>query len=86
MKKEKKQALNKKDLISLLMTEVTELTESRFHVCWASDDSGNHIEIQLENHDDSTKVRKFIDKNYSSHRIIIVKIPQGFLKDSKEVS
>ena len=82
MKKEKKQALSKKDFIPLLMTDVTELTESRFHVCWSSDDGGEHIEIQLENHDDSTKVRKFIDKSYSLHRIIIMNVPDGFLKEA----
>ena len=81
MKKEKKQALNKKDLISLLMTDVTELTESRFLVHLTSDDGGNHIEIQLENHDDSSKVRNFIDKNYPSQRIIIMNVPEGFLKE-----
>jgi hypothetical protein len=81
MKKEKKTSLNKKDLIALMMSDVAELTESRFLVHLTSDDGGNHIEIQLENNDDSSKVRNFIDKNYSSQRIIIMNVPEGFLKE-----
>ena len=81
MKKEKKPPINKKDLISLMMSDVAELTEGRFLVVWSSDDGGNHIEIQLESHDDSAKVRNFIDKNYCSRRIIIMNVPEGFLKE-----
>ena len=66
-------------LISLLMSDLPDLTDSAFNVIKAADDGGNHIEIQLECHEDSLKVRNFIDKNYPSRRIIIMNVPEGFL-------
>ena len=67
--------------ISLVMTDLVDLTAGAFKVKLATDDWGSHIEIQLEAHGDSSKVRKFIDKNYPSRRIIIMNVPPGFLKD-----
>jgi hypothetical protein len=73
--------ITRKDLIPLMMSDVTDLTDDNFLVKEASDDGGSHIEIQLEEHSDSSKVRKFMDKNYPAHRIIIMNVPQGYLND-----
>ena len=61
------------------MSDLTDLTEDSFNVIQASDDLGNHIEVQIENHDDTKKIRKFFDKTYYQKRIIILKVPPGFL-------
>ena len=68
-------------VVSLLMSDLPDLTEGAFKVVKAADDGGNHIEVQLEHHEDSSKVRNFIDKNYSLRRIIIMNVPEGFLKE-----
>ena len=65
--------------ISLLMSDLPDLTDGAFSVIKATDDGGHHIEIQLEHHKDSLKVRNFIDKNYASLRIIIMNVPIGYL-------
>lgn len=61
------------------MSDLVDLTEDPFNVIQASDDSGNHIEVQIENHSDAGKIRKFFDKTYQEKRIIILKVPPGFL-------
>jgi len=81
MKKEKNEAVNKSDLVSLIMTDLANLTDGRFHACWATDDWGNHLELQVEDHSSSEKIRKFMNKHYSARRIIIVNVPPDFLKE-----
>jgi hypothetical protein len=71
--------IRKDDLISLIMSDLVDLTEDSFNVIQASDDSGNHIEVQVENHDDASKIRKFFDKTGYQKRIIILKVPPGYL-------
>ena len=81
MKKEKNEAVNKSDLVSLIMTDLPELTDGRFHVCWATDGLGNHLELQLEDHTSSEKIKKFMNKHYPTRRIIIMNVPSDFLKE-----
>jgi len=61
------------------MSDIVDLTEGPFDVKLASDGGGNHIEIQIEKHEDSGKIRDFLNKNYSQRRIIILLVPSGYL-------
>tara|TARA_B100000073_G_C23291686_1_gene394841 strand:- start:271 stop:471 length:201 start_codon:yes stop_codon:yes gene_type:complete len=63
------------------MSDLPDLTDGAFKVIKASDCGGFHIEIQLECHQDSPKVRNFVDKNYPKRRIIIMNVPSGFFKE-----
>ena len=59
---------------------MVDLTDGPFDVRLASDGGGNHIEIQIEKHADAEKVREFLNKTYSQRRIIILKVPSGYLQ------
>ena len=65
--------------ISLIKSDLPDLTEGAFNVIKTSDGGGNHIEVQLEHHQDSLKVRNFMNKNYASCRIIIMNVPEGYI-------
>lgn len=68
-----------KDIAELVKSDVIDLTEGPFHVDIQTDDGGAHIVVQLEFHQDSQKILGFLANNYSSTRIIVMKIPEGSL-------
>tara|TARA_R100000664_G_C2752970_1_gene140331 strand:+ start:684 stop:908 length:225 start_codon:yes stop_codon:yes gene_type:complete len=70
-----------KDIVELIKCDIPDLTEGPFRVNIESDDGGSHITIFIEFHNDCQKVRNFVDRNYKK-RIIIKKVPEGFLKNT----
>ena len=68
-----------KDIVELLKCDIPDLTEGPFRVAVESDDGGSHITVSLEFHEDCQEIRKFLDVNYKN-RIILKKVPDGFLK------
>jgi hypothetical protein len=63
------------------MSDLVDLTEGAFKVKTATDDLGVHIEVLLEAPKGVDKIRKFFNKTYPKKRIIIMNVPQGFLKE-----
>jgi len=68
-----------KDIAELIRCDLLDLTEGAFDVQIKSDDAGYHLAVYLESHEDAGSVRKALDNDYKSTRIVIVKIPEGTL-------
>tara|TARA_R110001583_G_scaffold12088_5_gene53844 strand:- start:2349 stop:2582 length:234 start_codon:yes stop_codon:yes gene_type:complete len=76
-----KQSLNKKDVISLVMSDVADHTEGRFSVDFVSDGGGNHIEIRVENHEDAPGVLKVFFPKFHGYRVLVLKVPKDYIED-----
>ena len=72
----------KEELLEKIRSEVVDITDGPFHVEWASDDGGNHTQILLECHEDSSDIMLMIDKKfYKKHqRILVMLVPPGYLE------
>ena len=76
-----KQSMNKKDIVSLIMSDVADLTEGRFSVDFASDDGGHHIEIRVESPNDASGILKVFFPKFHGHRVLVLKVPKGYIED-----
>ena len=68
----------KDEIMENITVAVVELTDSPFHVRYASDNSGNHIEISIENKKDSEIISKVTEKFHK--RVIVRTCPPGYIK------
>lgn len=69
-----------KDIIELIRVDMPDYTEGPFDIEIASDGGGNHIQISVEEHKDSLNILKtFIDR-YKDQRILVLRVPRGYLK------
>ena len=69
-----------KDIAELVKSDVIDLTEGPFHVDIQTDDGGAHIVVQLEFHQDSQEILRFLGYIYPSTRIMVLKLPAGSLE------
>jgi hypothetical protein len=67
-----------KDITELVKSDVIDLTDGPFCVDIHADDAGAHIAVQLEWHQDSQKILRFLSDSYET-RIVVIKVPEGFL-------
>lgn len=79
--------LRKRDTIELIKADLVNLTEGAFHVEITSDDGGTIIDTMIEDHSNSGEILEYITRNYRDHRIVVTKVPEGWLavfrKDSR---
>ena len=79
--------MRKRDTIELIRADLVDLTEGAFHVEIGSDDGGTLIDVFIEDHSNSGEILKQITSSYSEHRIVLSKVPEGWLevfrKDSR---
>ena len=71
--------LDKKDVESLVIADVIDLTNGCFDVTFESDDSGTHIQVALENHEDAPKIVKHFSTNTLGYKVLVLKVPRGYL-------
>ena len=71
--------LRKKDIESLVIADVVELTDGNFKVSFESDGGGTHIQVAIENHGDAPTLSKHFSLQKYSYRVIILKVPSGYL-------
>ncbi len=58
-------------------------TDGAFDVRIESDDGGTHITIYVEDHDDSSRVLDVFSNRFKDSRIIVMKVPEGSLKNER---
>lgn len=68
-----------KDVIELIRVDMPDHTEGAFDVVIASDDGGSHIEISIEDHRNSLEILRAFSTRFSDQRIIVAKVPEGYL-------
>ena len=71
--------LRKRDIENLVIADVIEITEGAFDVSFESDDSGTHIQVSIEKHDDAHKLTKHFLINQLGYRVLVLKVPPGYL-------
>ena len=71
--------LRKKDIQSLVIADVVDLTDGPFNVSFESDDGGTHIQVSIEKHKDASKIVKHFSKNNLGYTVLVLKVPQGYL-------
>ena len=79
--------LRKKDLLELLKADLVNLTDGAFHVEIGSDGGGTLIDVMIEDHSNSGEILSRITGGHPDHRIVLTKVPEGWLavfrKDSR---
>ena len=73
--------MNKRDIESLIIADVIDLTEGAFDVNFESDDGGTHIQIAIEKHEDAASIVSHFSINAFGYRILVLKVPTGYLDD-----
>ena len=71
-----------KDIIELIRVDMPDHTDGPFDIEIQSDDGGHHIAIIIENHDDAGKILSAFFNRFKEKRIIVMKVPEGFLDKS----
>ena len=71
--------LRKRDIENLVIADVIEFTEGNFQVTFESDDGGMHVQVAIEQHDDAQKLTKHFTLNTHGYRVLILKVPPGYL-------
>ena len=71
--------MKKSDTVELIMVDMPDHTEGAFDVRIESDDGGTHIVIYIEDHSESQKILDSFTKRFQDHRILLMKVPYGFL-------
>ena len=74
-----KATLNKKDILSLIISDVVDLTDGPFDVTFESDDGGTHIQVAIECHKDAQKIVERFKTNAHGYRVLVLKVPDGYL-------
>ena len=69
----------REDIIELIKLDMPDFTEGAFDVTSSSDDGGNHIQISVEVPGDAQAVLNHFSDKYNYTRIIVMKVPEGFL-------
>lgn len=72
--------LSKRDIIELIKCDVVDLTEGAFRVSLDSDDGGTLINVMLEDHSNTQEIMKELDLAYPGQRLVITKVPEGWLQ------
>lgn len=83
----KKQKAEKQDAINSLILKVSEYYGGRFEVRMASDDGGNHLEVQVEMRDTSADLliespqfpMDEIWPIWCGWRLVVLKVPEGYI-------
>ena len=68
-----------KDVVELIRVDMPDHTDGAFDVLIQSDDGGTHITICVEHHEDAHYVMKAFSKRFKDRRILVMKVPEGFL-------
>ena len=71
--------MKKSDTVELIRVDMPDHTDGAFDVRIESDDGGTHIAIYVENHNDSHNIMRVFSNRFKDHRIILMKVPTGFL-------
>ena len=69
----------RKDVVELIRVDLPDFTEGAFDVKIESDDGGTHITIFIEDHTNSQQILRGFSSRFSDQRIIVTKVPEGFL-------
>jgi predicted protein tyrosine phosphatase len=72
--------LKREDVVELIRVDMPDHTDGAFDIRIESDDGGTHIVIYIDEHKDSQKIMKSFSKRFEDSRIIIMKVPEGYLK------
>lgn len=80
MKKDKLD-MNHRDIESLIIADVIDLTDGAFDVTFESDDCGTHIQIAVEKHEDAGTIVTHFSINAFGYNILVLKVPEGYLDD-----
>ena len=79
-------SLRKRDIIELIKCDLVDLTEGAFRVILDSDDGGSVINVMIEDHSNSQEILREMDRAYPGHRLVVTKVPEGWLKVFKPLS
>lgn len=79
----KKKKRDKSWIIGEINSRLPDLTPGAFHVRFASDDGGTHIEISIDDHESCASIRESIDRKEFGYRCIILKCPTGYIQRYK---
>ena len=71
--------MRREEVIELIKSDMPDLTDGAFCVKAESDDGGTHIAIYIEDHSDSQKVLRETFEKYQENRIVVLKVPEGYL-------
>ena len=76
--------MRKSDIIELIRVDMPDHTNGAFDIIIESDDGGSHITIYVEDHDDAQKILGIFSERFSDERILLMKVPVGFLHGMKD--
>ena len=68
-----------KDVVELIRVDMPDHTEGAFDVRIESDDGGTHVTIYVEKGGDASKVLDTFSSRFKDRRIIVMRVPEGFL-------
>jgi len=71
--------LRREDVVELIKVDLPDHTDGAFDVKIESDDGGTHITILIEDHTNSQQILKAFGDRFSDQRIIVAKVPEGYL-------
>ena len=71
--------MRREDAVELIRVDLPDHTLGAFDVKIESDDGGAHITIYIEDHSNSQKILRAFSERFNDHRIIVAKVPEGFL-------
>ena len=71
--------MRREDVVELIRVDLPDYTEGAFDVDIKSDDGGSHIVISVEDHTDSQRILREFSDRFSEQRIIVLKVPEGYL-------
>ena len=76
-------SLRKRDAIELIKADLPEYTSAPFFVEITSDDGGALIQITVEDHKNAPKILDDFSSQYKSHRLVVLKVPEGYIEGMK---
>ena len=72
--------MRREDVVELIRVDLPDYTDGAFDVKIESDDGGAHITIFIEDHTNSQKILRSFGDRFKDQRIIVAKVPEGFLR------
>ena len=69
-----------KDVVELIRIDMPDYTEGAFDVAVESDDSGTHIVIRVDLHDNASEILSSFSKRFDDNRVLVMKVPKGSLQ------
>ena len=76
--------MRKSDIIELIRVDMPDHTDGAFDIMIESDDGGSHITIYVEEHNDAQKILSIFSERFSDERILLMRVPVGFLHGVKD--